>query len=90
MLPCFTKFSVHATLSSGRVWVVDSAIDKLRSSGFRGCASCFHIMGHVPWGVGGNDVGAVLQQVVEISSVFARGHHAVDQCIMAVNDGGRE
>jgi len=28
-------------------------------------------------GVGNNDVGAVLQQVVEISNVFARGCHAV-------------
>jgi len=46
-------------------------------------------MGHVPWSVGGNDVGDVLQQVVKISSIFARGRHAVE-CMMAVNGGGRE
>jgi len=34
--------------------------------------SCFQIMGHMARGVGNNDVGAVLKQVVNISDVFAR------------------
>jgi len=38
---------------------------------------CFQIMGHMARGVGNNDVGAVLKQVVNISDVFARGRHTV-------------
>ena len=35
--------------------------------------SSFHIMGHMVHGVGNTDVGAVLQQVVKTSNIFARG-----------------
>jgi len=42
--------------------------------------SCFPIMGRIARGVGNNDVGAVLKQVVKISNAFARGRHAVWLC----------
>jgi len=37
----------------------------------------FHIVSHVVRGVGNNDVGAMLKQVVKISNVLTRGRHAV-------------
>jgi len=39
--------------------------------------SRLNIMGHTARGVDNNDVGAVLQQVIKVSSVFSRGRHAV-------------
>jgi len=39
--------------------------------------SCFRIRDHIARGVGNNDVGGVLQQIVEISNVFARRRHTV-------------
>ena len=37
-------------------------------------------MGPTAHGVGNNDAGAVVKQVVEISNIFARGRHGV--CIL--------
>jgi len=35
--------------------------------------SCFHMMGHMARGVGNNNIGAVLQQVVEFLTYFPKG-----------------
>jgi len=37
-------------------------------------------MGHMARGIGNNNVGAVLKQLVNISNVFARVRHAVCLC----------
>jgi len=42
--------------------------------------SCFCIMGHMEHGVGSNDMGTMLRQLVKIYSVFARGCHAIRLC----------
>jgi len=42
--------------------------------------SCFHIMDDMVCCVGSIDVGAVLQQVLRISSLFARERHTVWLC----------
>ena len=43
--------------------------------------SCFHIMDHMVRGVGNNDVGAVLKQVVIVLSIFTRDCHTVWLCL---------
>jgi len=74
--PNFTKFSVYVLFGAeARSSSNDNGICYVLP--VLCMTSCFHIMSHVARGVGTDDVGAVLKQVVKISNVFARLRHAV-------------
>jgi len=49
----------------------------LSTSGFVDDVMFLHNQPYMAHGVGNNDMGAVMQQVVKISNIFARLRHAV-------------
>ena len=71
----FPKLSLHVTRVRGSVLPDDSTLRYVIPVLWM--MSFFHIIGHMASGVGNIDVCAVLQRVVKISNVFAKGRHAV-------------